>query len=170
MGIRVSLLIVILFISYSCSNNEEGSISRNELSTSDSILKNEPHTGQKENQVITDTIHKWIADDYPITNEMFSNHNNNPFLKKISGKTISVDKGWFTNGKIHQTIVIELATDYHRMQTFHFDNNVIIEDLINQIALFDSNMELASDNQIQKDLSGFIKQAKKIDSSFFSTN
>lgn len=70
---------------------------------------------------ISDTIKRFVVDDYPVTNEMLIDKtSNNSSYKKQSGQTYSYDKAWFGNDTLKQTLVFELYTDYHRMVIYHW--------------------------------------------------
>jgi len=110
------LTIIISFGLLSCNNRTETTI-KNELVkfdfvTIDTILK-----PKQINVVsISDTIKRFVVDDYPVTNEMLIDKtSNNSSYKKQSGQTYSYDKAWFGNDTLKQTLVFELYTDYHRM-------------------------------------------------------
>lgn len=75
---------------------------------------------------ISDTIKRFVVDDYPVTNEMLVDKtSNNSSYKKQSGQTYSYDKAWFGNDTLKQTLVFEHYTDYHRMVIYHFYTNDI---------------------------------------------
>lgn len=110
------MTIIISFGLLSCNNRTETTI-KNELVkfdfvTIDTILK-----PKQINVVsISDTIKRFVVDDYPVTNEMLIDKtSNNSSYKKQSGQTYSYDKAWFGNDTLKQTLVFELYTDYHRM-------------------------------------------------------
>lgn len=118
---------------------------------------------------ISDTIIRFSVDDYPITSEMFADHkvDNSSIYKKASGLTQSLDKLWFSNDSLKQTIVIELYTDNHRLAIYHFYNKGFPNDLIKQIELHTQGGEAATEKQKQKDFQGFLFQSKKINSTCF---
>lgn len=121
--------------------------------------------------VISDTIKRFVVDNFPLTNEMLGDKTSyNSLYKKQSGQTYSFDKAWYSNDTLKQTLVFELYTDYHRMHTYHFYNNDIPTDLMNRIELHTNDGELASVNQKRKDFDGFLKQSTKINSSYFVSN
>jgi hypothetical protein len=119
---------------------------------------------------IPDTIMKFVVDDYPVSNEMFADKtSNNSSYKKQSGQTFSYDKKWFRNHTLKQILVFELYTDYHRLLIYKFLENDIPNDLIKRIELHLDNGKLATDEQKLKDFDGFLKQATKINSTYFIT-
>jgi len=112
-----------------------------------------------------------IPDDYPVTDSMFKGN----YDKIISGEITSLDKAWFTNDTLKQTLVFELYTDYHRLEIYHFYNNDIPEELINKIELyvskgkFNNIFDTATRKQKQTFFSGFLSSGKKIDQKYFTT-
>jgi hypothetical protein len=165
------LTIIISFGLLSCNNNRTVTTIKNEkvnvgTDSIDKTLKSEQQT-----VVISDTIKMFVVDGYRVTNEMLSDKtSNNSSHKKQSGQTYSYDKVWFSNDSLNQTLVFELYTDYHRMETYHFYSNDIPRDLINRMELHIDGGELASEKQKQIDFSGFLKQTTKISSSYFITD
>lgn len=164
-----TLTIAILIGLLSCNNNRTEKTVKNEnvtvdSSSSDSVFKSQQQTAF----VISDTIKRFVVDDYPVTNAMLSDKaSDNSSYKKQSGQTISYDKVWFSNDTLKQTLVFELYTDHHRLVTYHFFSNDVLTDLINRMELHIDGGELASDKQKLNDFGGFLKQTRKINSSFF---
>ncbi len=116
-----------------------------------------------------DSFPTFEVDDYPITMDMLRKlDRTNGILKVTSGKTVTYDKVWFTDS--HQTIVIELATDYHRFFTYHFLNEDVTDELMYDIEFHTVNGNLAADAQVKIDFSGFLDQSYKIDSKYFQSN
>jgi hypothetical protein len=112
-----------------------------------------------------------IPDDYPIPNNMFKGN----CQHKESGEIISIDKAWFTNDTLKQTLVFELYTDYHRLEIYHFYNDKIPEELISRMVLHiatgpHKSMGSASTKQKQTFFRGFINSSKKISQSYFITS
>lgn len=143
---------------FSCNWKAENTTTKNEILLADSTLTD----------LFPVTIKKFDVDDYFVTNEMLLKQSEQTtYFKLNSGKTISLDKAWFSNDTIKQTLIFELATDYHRFVTYHILNNDIPIDIINRMGLHKDGGELASNKQKLKDFDGFLKQAKKINSLFF---
>jgi hypothetical protein len=121
---------------------------------------------ESEDNVSSDSLRLFTVDDYPIKDEMF----NGNYEYKKSGGVISSDKVWFKNESLNQTIVIELYTDYHRLVTFHFNNEILPQEIIRRMQLHIEGGELASNEQKYKYFDGLIKQSIEIDkSNFIST-
>jgi hypothetical protein len=155
----------------SCNNRTETTVKSENAEVNsisiDTTLKPEKQT----TAVISDTIKRLVVDDYPLTNEMLADKSsNNSSYKKQSGQTYSYDKAWFSNDTLKQTLVFQLYTDYHRVETYHFYSNDIPSDLINRMDLHIDGGELASEKQKFKEFSGFLKQTNKINSTYFITD
>jgi hypothetical protein len=156
----------------SCNNNRTETTVKNENVTVDSSSTESVFKSQQQTAfVISDTIKRFVVDDYPVSNAMLSDKtSNNSSYKKQSRQTYSYDKAWFSNDTLKQTLVFELYTDYHRMVTYHFYSNDIPTDLINRMELHIDGGELASEKQKLKDFDGFLKQTTKINSTYFITD
>ena len=116
--------------------------------------------------ITSDTIPKFIVDDYPVTNEILGP---NAHSRK-SGEVIDGEGAWFTNDTLKQTLVFVLYTDYHRLVTYHFLNHDIPLGIIKRMELLTDNYDLAADKLKQKHFRGFIEQAAKIGRQYFVTN
>jgi hypothetical protein len=168
-----TVTIIISFGLFSCNNNRTKEIvnNKNVVLNSPSIdtlaLKSEQHSGIS----FSDTIKRFEVDDYLITFEMMRKQSvdNYSSYSKTSGKTHSIDKAWFTNDTIKQTLIFELYTDGHRIVTYHFFNNDIPSNIIERIELHTFDGQLANKQQKLKDFKGFINQSTKIDSKFFTS-
>lgn len=128
--------------------------------------------GRVTDAALPDTIKKLIVDDYPITDDMLE-YGHDPMtgsMKLVSGKIVSLDKAWFSNDTLQQTLVFELYTDYHRMATFHFINDDIPGELISTMQLHADGGELADDRQKEKYFNGFLDSARRVDASCFITD
>ena len=167
-----TLTIVISFGLLSCNNNRTKTTVKSENVKTDSVSIDPAIKSEQQSVVgISDTIKRFVVDDYPITNTLLADKtSNNSSYKKQSGKTYSYDKAWFSNDTLKQTLVYELYTDYHRIVTYHFYNNDIPNDLINRMELHNDGGELASEKQKLNDFSGFLKQTTKINSTYFITD
>lgn len=157
----------------SCNNyqekiNSESIDSTNKLAATDSLSK----PISKDTLLAADTIQRFIVDDFPVSYEMMRKQeaDNYSSYTKTSGKTRSLDKAWFTNDTLQQTLIFELYTDGHRLVTYHFYTNDIPADLIDRIELHNENGDLANKQQKLRDFKGFLNQAVKIDKKFFTTD
>jgi len=167
-----TLTIAISFGLLSCNNHRtEKSIKSENIKVDSTSIDSAIKPEKKITVAISDTIKRFVVDDFPVTNEMLADKTSNIFsYKKQSGQTFSYDKAWFSNDTLKQTLVFELYTDYHRIVTYHFYNNDIPTDLINRMELHIDGGELALDKQKLKDFSGFLKQTTKINSTYFITD
>lgn len=166
------LTLIILFGLLSCNNNRtEATVKSQNVNNDSSSIGITIKPGQQSAVGISDTIKKFVVDDYPITNTMLADKtSNNSSYKKQSGLIYAYDKAWFSNDSLKQILVFELYTDYHRMVTYHFYNNNIPNDLIYRMELHIDGGELASEKQKLNDFSGFLKQTAKINSTYFITD
>jgi len=118
-------------------------------------------------------IKKFIPDDFPVTNKMFAREmktrDSDAGIRK-SGMVESSDKAWFANDSLDQTLVVDLYTDYMRVGYFLFDNNNIQKELIKIMELNTLDGAVASDKQKEKSLKGFIRQARRIRSKYFTSD
>lgn len=111
----------------------------------------------------------YVVDDYPITDDMLSDSAYSHFL--ISGNLKVFDQAWFSNDSLGQLIVISLATDYYHMDISHFYTRDIMSllDYLN-LSFVNKADNIATKKEIEKDWHGFVKQAKKAGSEYFTTN
>lgn len=122
------------------------------------------------NQNVTDSFKTFRTDNYRISNEMINKHYSEYKLLRIKvGNTYSIEKCWFRNDSLDQTLVIQLATDYHRYIIFHFDNKNVPTDLINKIEFHTANGELASMANAIRDFGGFMDKSYPISAAFFES-
>ena len=147
----------------SCNNVET-------KSKSETVITDTSHKKPKiENKtIVSDTIKRFVVDDYPITDNMFGRDINGREIN--SGKLRSLDKVWFSNDTLRQILIIELYTDNHRMLTYHFYNNNIPTELIKRIEFNVEGGDTASNAQKLKDFSGFLSKTQKINSNYFTTD
>jgi hypothetical protein len=114
-----------------------------------------------------DTIRKFTIDDFSVTDKMFGMDVKGNAREITSGKIISVDKVWFTNDSLGQTLVFELYTDDFRMNIFLFNNTSIPKGLIKIMELHTADGQLAGEKEKSSALKGFIRQAKRIRQKYF---
>lgn len=171
------LIITILFGFLSCNNNKTETTVKNEKVKADTVKRDTSlKTEQQTAFAISDNFNKFVVDDYPVTNKMLAikTSDNSGYTKK-SGEIFSLDKVWFTNDSLKQSLVFELYTDYHRLYIYHFFNNDIPGDLIRHLELyvskskFDNVFDTATFKQKQTYFSGFINSAIKINQHYFTT-
>ncbi|SHN41236.1 hypothetical protein SAMN05216311_112215 [Chitinophaga sp. CF418] len=162
-------IFLIVFLSCNLSapkTTNKAENAKKEAFSADTALKSKPQPAT----VISDTVKRFVVDDYPITNVMLDDKTSgNPTRKIQSGSIYSDEKVWFTNDTLNQTIVFELYTDHYRGITYHFYNNDVTADLIDRIELYE-NGEPATIKQKLKNFNGFLSQATRIDSRYFATN
>lgn len=158
----------------SCNNNKtvetvQHAISKMDTIATDPVLfKND----LKEPPPNFDSIERFVVDDYPVTDDMINQQSVDgsfSFLK-TSGLTKSYDKAWFTNENRQQTLIFEIYTDGHRLVTFHFYTHNILPDIIKAIELHNNQNGLATYAQKLKDFKGFLNQAVKIDTQYFTSD
>lgn len=151
-----------------CSNGNESAQRESNATKADTTTEALP-SGLEAG--ITDTLKGFIVDNFPVTDTMLAHSlNTNSSRKMQSGRTISFDKVWFRNDSLHQTLVLELYTDYHRLVTYHFLSGNIPTDLVNSMELHTVDGDLASHKQKQHDIHGLITRATPIRSSYFISN
>jgi len=115
-----------------------------------------------------DTTKPFIVDDFPVPDQVLGQTLQSSMYMK-SGDVHSVDKVWFTNDKLGQTLVFSLYTDYYRSSTFLFSNNDIPRKLVEWMEL-QTNTGLASESEKIENFEGLVRQAKKGKESYFTTN
>lgn len=168
------LTFILLIVLVSCSTRHHDS-QKNQVVSTDK--NNDTIKHNTESIELADSIKTFAVDDYPVTNEMFSDlYKDNEALKIKSGQIFSLDKAWFTNDTLNQTLVFELYTDYHRLMIFHFQNTDIPTGIIKRMELdiskskFDNVFDTASYQQKETFFKVFIKSSKLIDQIYFTTN
>lgn len=100
------------------NNNNKTHVPTDKLRVNDSLEK----PNLQESILQNDTIKRFIVEDYPVTYEIMAEQkaDNSSSYKKVSGKTQSLDKAWFTNDTLKQTLIFELYTDGYRSAIYHF--------------------------------------------------
>ncbi len=168
------LTFILLILLVSCSNRNNNS-EKNQITSTNK--NNDTIKQDNENIKLTDSIKTFVVDDYPVTNDMISDlYKDNEDLKIKSGQIFSLDKAWYTNDTLKQTLVFELYTDYHRLTIFHFQNTDIPTGIIKRMELdiskskFDNVFDTASYQQKETFFNGFIKSSKHLNQIYFTTN
>jgi hypothetical protein len=175
MAILITLIVFLTFSLTSCTNNKPNTTLDNvntDKKNENRIKDNPSKPISKNTDTLTDTIHRFIVDDFPISYEMMAEQkvDNSSSYTKTSGKTKSIDMAWFSNDTLNQTLIFELYTDGHRLLTYHFYNSNIPAEIINRIELHTYDGEIATRSQKQQDFNGFLKQTVKISSNYFTTD
>ena len=164
----------IVFLSCNSSAPETTNKAENakkEAFSADTAVKSKPQPAT----VMPDTVKRFAVDDYPVSNAMLDDKTNGNPRKIQSGSIYSVEKVWFTNDTLNQTIVFELYTDHYRAATYHFYNNNVPAALIDRIELYENGesaaiLEPTTIKRKLKNFNGFLNQATRINSRYFVTN
>lgn len=114
---------------------------------------------------ISDTIKRFIVDDYPVTDSMLGTDH-----EVISGNTKTIDFTWFTNKSLGQTLAFQQYTDHHRLVTYHFYNNDIPPALVKRMELNNKDGGIAGILQKNAAMKGFIAQAQETSPKFFTSD
>jgi hypothetical protein len=161
---------------FSCNSGKIQKTLTQEKKKTDTVLVENRKAENKTKVLISDKTKTMEVDDYPVTDDLFTdNSNNNSSYKKKSGVIFSLDKVWFTNDTLKQTLVFEPYTDYHRLYIYHLFNNDIPNDLIKHMELyfskskFDNVFDTATFEQKKTSFSGFVNTAIKINKRYFTT-
>lgn len=121
-----------------------------------------------------DTSMVFEVDDYIFSNDMLKDKaSKNSLYKLQSGNLFSLEKVWYTNKELDETIVIQLYTDFHKSEIFHFQNSDAPQNLKDQIELQilqkDKKYYLATPEEKRKGFNGFLKQSQPIAPSYFTS-
>lgn len=135
-------------------------------------------TSHKDTKIQTpnDSLVYFLVDDYPVTDEMLKDKtsNNSTYLKQV-GEVYSLEKAWFKNDRLKQTLVFQLYTDYHKMETYHFMNTDVPRSIVEKMELsiaegkFKNMFNSATSEQKINSFDGFIKLSENIDENYFRT-
>jgi hypothetical protein len=157
---------------FSCDTNQTKTTDQKIYAQSDTVKKiNKPPSidTSRDTRTFIDTFRRFEVDDYPVTPNMLTCNDNSSACNIKYKDIISVDKVWFTNDTLKQSLVFEMYTDGFRVAIFHFRNNSIPTELIKKMYLSTADGELASDKQKLENFKGFIPLARKINSSYFTS-
>ena len=121
------------------------------------------------NGILSDTIKRIQPDDYPITDRMLGSDKNQNGREIKAGKLRSLDKVWFRNDSLGQTIVIELETDLFRGGFYHFLNNDIPRALINDMELNTPDGDTADITLKVKNFHTLIKSGRPLADKYFKS-
>ncbi|NJM78539.1 MAG: hypothetical protein HC854_00900 [Flavobacterium sp.] len=106
-----------------------------------------------------------VVDEFPISDEILKKYD---FSSKI-GKLSSQDQVWFKNTNSNQVLIIELYTDYHRINTLLFYNYNIPNEVLHKINLT-SFTDIATLEEKRNHINAFALNANEIDKTFFESN
>ena len=113
-----------------------------------------------------DTIPTFKVDDYPVTDSMFKMGIN----KLKAAGLASDDQIWFINDSLRETLVFDIYTDYYRVNTYHFLNDDIPEELIKKISIYTGDGQYALKENKQQALLNMQKNAPGITKNYFTSN
>ena len=174
---KLSTNFIIIFILFSCQNKENKEVvaSIEPIAKTDTLqqsINQEENSTTKPASSIIDTFKRIEVDGYPITNDMLREQSNGEsFIKKYSEDLSSFDHAWFRDEKSEQVLIIALATDYHRLATFHFYTKSIPKDLLEKMEIHkNGGQEIATVEEKAQNIQGFIKQSKVIDEKYLKSN
>lgn len=169
---HLNYIFIILTGLSSCDSKNNSSVNSNNIHSAYQVADSnqfDENSSLDRKTFFKDSFPTFEVDDYPITTEMLRKINRTDgILKYKSGKTVSYDMAWFTDSD--QTVIIQLATDYYRFNTYHFLNEDVPEDLIYDIGFNTENGDLATNKQVKIDFTGFLDESEVIDSRYFHTN
>jgi len=170
--LQVVLLIFTIGL-ISCNGNQTKTVDKKIDVQSDTVKKiNKPRSIDTSNNTKTfiDTFQRFEVDDYPVRRNMLTCNDNSSTCEIKYKDIISLDKVWFTNDTLKQSLVFEMYTDGFRVAIFHFNNNSIPTELIKRVYLSTIDGKSASDKQKLENFKGFIPLARKLNSSYFKSN
>ena len=113
-----------------------------------------------------DSVSKFVVDDYPVTDSMFKLSND----VLIAAGLRNIDRVWYSNDSLNETLIFEIYTDYFRMNTFHFYNNDIPSGLLKRLVLYDESGNYATEENKANGILSLQKLATLISPKYFITN
>jgi hypothetical protein len=151
-------------------------VDKKQNSFAETSNQNENLTKDLISQGANDSLIYLVVDDYPITDEMLKDKTSNisTYLKQV-GDIYSLEKAWFTNDRLKQTLVFQLYTDFHRMEIYHFHNADIPKSIVEKMELsiaegkFKNIFNSATIEQKFNSFNGFIQLSEKIGENYFTT-
>lgn len=108
----------------------------------------------------------FAIDDFPVTDRMLTEHYCDTCTLK-SGELRSIEKVWFTNKVLRQTLVYQLYTDNFHEDVFLFSNDDIPAAIMDQMELYDSTSNYASHQLRAKFFKGFLRFAIPTNKKYF---
>jgi len=109
----------------------------------------------------------FTVDDYPVTDGMIRSNYKGAMNAMQEGDVLSLEKSWFTDETTAEVLVFQLATDNHRLLTWHFYADDIPTDLSDTFEMHVDGGELATKKQVRESIPKFIKLAKEIPARYF---
>lgn len=106
----------------------------------------------------------FVVDDFPIIDEKIKNATSQSEIGKLTAN----DQVWFKNTNSNQVLIVELHTDYHRLNTLLFYNYNIPDEVLNSINL-NNNTGIATLEEKKKHINAFALNATEIEKSFFES-
>jgi hypothetical protein len=108
----------------------------------------------------------FTVDDFPLTDRMLTAHYCDTCTLK-SGGLCSIEKVWFTNKTLRQTLVYQLYTDDFHQDIFLFSNDDIPAAIMDHMELYDSTDNYASHQLRAKYFRGLLRFATLIARKYF---
>ena len=71
-------------------------------------------------------------DNYPVSNDMIRENVNSTKIDSF----YALDQSWFSNDELKETLIIELATDYHKFFIFHLKNDKIPIKIMKELIIY----------------------------------
>jgi hypothetical protein len=153
---KIVLVFILTFGLFSCKNSSRNS-------------GDGGGPGQMNGSLAVDSSGRFTVDDFPVADSLLGSDSSNNGRKIESGGTISLDKAWFANDSLKQTLVFEIYTDDFRAASYLFNNKDIPDELIERMELNDDSGDTVSKEQKVRDFMGFLKKARQIGKNFFVT-
>lgn len=164
--IKATILILTLGL-YSCNNGKKN---KAEVSTDTITSIEKVNDTLNKTPKYSDSIGRFEVDNYPVPDEMLNCIDSSSICEIKYKELISVDKIWFTNDTLNQTLVFEMYTDKHRLAIFHFYNASVPAELIKRMELSTLDREMATDKQKLENFMGFLSSRRKINSNYFKSD
>lgn len=171
-GILFGIWIMLMLGHLSCDNNQASTNNPQKTTQADSInnINNlSPVDTLADTKSFLDTFRRFVIDDYPVPPEMLKCNDNFSKCEIKYNGIISIDKVWFTNDSLKQSLVFEMYTDGFRVSIFHFSNNHIPVELIKSMELHKDGGDLATDNEKLEKFKGFLSFSRKLNSNYFKS-
>ncbi len=179
---RISIIVLLLFLGSTSCGTEQKKQSTERTDQKDTPIVNGGldqnstdgvHTAENENTAVVESDHSnylthsipsFNVDDYPVTNAMFNS------AKYLEEPILSFNGLWFSSG--NQTLAIALYTDNYRYATFHFNDDLVPADLIEEMVLHKPlpGNEIANLGLKRELFPGIFPTLNEVDTSFFRSN